>query len=198
MKSFLMFAAVLPLLASAHEVRQQGPHVHGQANVQIAVDGNVVDVRLQAPGMGILAFERPPASDAETAELKRSISTLDSGKWVVLPQAAGCSMISHEVKTDGFSTGSAAAHDHDGHDDHAGHDHAGHDHSGHDHASHHHAGFEAAIQFRCRDASKLTHVHIELAAQFPNLHQTIVESATALGQNRVQLEGQQRRVELKR
>lgn len=177
-----MFAAALPLLASAHEVRQQGPHVHGQANVQIAVDGNVVEVRLQAPGMGILAFERPPASDAETTELKRSMSVLDGGKWVVFPETASCSMISHEVKAEGFSTPAAAVHDR----------------AGHGHGSHHHAGFEAVLQFRCRDVSKLTHVQLELAVQFPNLHQTIVESATALGQDRVELQGQQRRVELKR
>lgn len=187
MKSCLMLVAALPLLASAHEVRQQGPHVHGQANVQIAVDGNVVEVRLQAPGMGILAFERPPASDAEIAELKRSMSILDSGKWVEFPQTAGCSMVSHEVKAEGFSTETSEAHNH-----------GGHNHVGNDHASHHHVGFETALQFRCRNVSQLTHVELELASQFPNLHQTVVESATALGQNRVRLQGPQRRVELKR
>ena len=182
MKSLLLFAFTLPLLASAHEVRQQGPHVHGQANVQVAVDGGVVEVRFQAPGMGILTFERPPASETETAELKRALSILDGGKWLAFPDAAGCSMISHEAEAKGFSAVANQAHDHDAHG----------------HGGHHHAGFEAALQFRCRDVSKLTHVQLDLASQFPNLHQTIVESATALGQNRVQLEGQQRRVELKR
>ena len=172
MKSLLVLVASIPLIASAHEVRQQGPHVHGQADVQIGVEGSAVEVRLQAPGMGILTFERPPTSDPQAAELKRAISVLDSGKWVEFPQAAGCSLTSHMVQAEGFSPGAGA--------------------------DHHHAGFQATLSFRCKDASKLTHLQVGLASQFPNLHQTIVESATPRGQDRVVLQGQQRRVELTR
>lgn len=189
MKSLLVLVASIPLIASAHEVRQQGPHVHGQADVQIGVEGSAVEVRLQAPGMGILTFERPPTSDPQAAELKRAISVLDSGKWVEFPQAAGCSLTSHMVQAEGFSPGAGADHHH------AGHEHA--EHAEHDHA-HHHAGFQATLSFRCKDASKLTHLQVGLASQFPNLHQTIVESATPRGQDRVVLQGQQRRVELTR
>lgn len=187
MKSLLVLVASIPLIASAHEVRQQGPHVHGQADVQIGVEGSAVEVRLQAPGMGILTFERPPTSDPEAAELKRAISVLDSGRWVEFPQAAGCSLTSHLVQAEGFSPRAAGA----------DHDHAGHGHGEHDHA-HHHAGFQATLTFRCKDASKLTYLQLGLASQFPNLHKTIVESATLRGQDRAVLQGQQRRVELTR
>lgn len=182
MKSLLVLLAAIPALASAHDVRQQAPHVHGQAEVQVGVDAGSVEVRLQAPGMGILAFERPPTTDAEAAQLKRAISVLEGGKWLALPPGAGCALTSRQVKAEGFSSVATAHHEHDG--------------QGHE--GHHHAGFEANLQFQCRNASKLTELDVLLGVQFPNLHKTVVESATAAGQDRVELQGKQQRVELKR
>ncbi|TGS23675.1 DUF2796 domain-containing protein, partial [Mesorhizobium sp. M2D.F.Ca.ET.185.01.1.1] len=76
--------------AQAHDVRQLGAHVHGQATVDLALDQQSLDVSLQAPGIGILDFERPPANAAEQAALARATALLQGGSWVTLPTAAGC------------------------------------------------------------------------------------------------------------
>lgn len=187
MKLFFVLLVALPAVASAHEVRHQGAHVHGQAEVQLGVDAGTVEVRLQAPGKGILTFERPPATEAEAGQLKRAVSVLEIGKWIVLPAAAGCVLTGRDVKAAGFSD-----------DTHAHHEHEDHDQAGHAHDGHHHAGFEANLQFQCRNPSQLTHLQILLADQFPGLQKTVVESATPAGQGRVELLGKQQRVELKR
>ncbi|MBK0052686.1 DUF2796 domain-containing protein [Stenotrophomonas sp. S39] len=178
MKKLFAVLAALPALASAHDVRHQGPHVHGQAQIQIGVDDRVIDVRLNAPGMGILAFERPPATEAETAALKKAVRVLESGNWIAFPASAGCSLKAHKVTTEGFST-AISSHD------------VG-------HVGHHHAGFEAALQFQCKSTSTLDHLQLSLGRHFPGLHETVVETATAHGQDRVELRGAQQRVELAR
>jgi hypothetical protein len=43
--------------------------VHGQATVDLALDQQTLEFALQAPGIGILDFERPPANAAEQAAL---------------------------------------------------------------------------------------------------------------------------------
>lgn len=128
--------------------------------------------------MGILAFERPPATEAETAALKEAVRVLESGNWIAFPASAGCALKANKVTTEGFSAASAS------HE-------AG-------HAGHHHAGFEAALQFQCRSTATLDHLQVSLGRHFPGLHETVVETATAQGQDRVELRGPQQRVELAR
>ena len=64
-------AALLLLLAAhsanAHDVRHHGAHVHGQADVDLAVDQGTLELALRAPGIGILDVERPPADSREHA-----------------------------------------------------------------------------------------------------------------------------------
>ena len=91
---FLLLAASA---AQAHDVRQLGAHVHGQATIDLALDQGVLELALQAPGIGILDFERPPANAAERASLARATAVLKSGSWVTLPTAAHCRLASSDA-----------------------------------------------------------------------------------------------------
>ncbi len=79
---FLLLAASA---AQAHDIRQHAPHVHGQATVDVALDQQTLEFALQAPGIGILDYERPPANAAEQAALARATSLLKGGNWVTCP-----------------------------------------------------------------------------------------------------------------
>lgn len=174
----LLLLLVLPTAAVAHQTRQLAPHVHGQATVQVGIDGGDMDIALQAPGMGILSFERAPATPTERDQLTRAIAALKAGRWIQLPAAAGCALINHQVRADGFSAGEAGHVDAEGH------------------AHHHHAGFEAQLRYRCTAPSQLSHLQVTLAAYFPALHETVVEIATVKGQGRAVLRGAEQRVVL--
>ena len=102
---FLLLAASA---AQAHDVRQLGAHVHGQATIDLALDQGVLELALQAPGIGILDFERPPANAAERASLARATAVLKSGSWVTLPTAAHCRLASSDASAEGFDATTAA------------------------------------------------------------------------------------------
>lgn len=184
MKSLLLLFLAFPAAASGHETRQQGPHVHGQAQVQIALDGNILDIALQAPGMGILSFERPPATSTEADQLNQATALLGSARWLHLPANASCRLDSQEVTAEGFAAG--------------GDQHGHHDHEADDGPHHHHAGFQVQLRYRCQQPAQLDHLTLSLGTAFANLHETVVELATAKGQGRVELRGTQQRVDLPR
>lgn len=168
---FLLLAANA---AQAHDVRQHAPHVHGQATVDLALDQGTLEFALQAPGIGILDFERPPANATEQAALSRATALLKGGSWVTLPTAANCRLASSDASAEGFAATAAVPA-------------AG---------QHRHAGFTANLQYRCTNPSTLRALVVRLPVLFPGLHEVIVNSATANGQDRSVLSADNLRVVL--
>ncbi|WP_414494871.1 ZrgA family zinc uptake protein [Stenotrophomonas maltophilia] len=158
----LFFLLAVHTAAHAHDVRALGAHVHGQATVDLALDQGALELALQAPGVGILDFERPAATGAERAALARAIAVLKSGNWVTLPTAAHCRLASSSARADGFDATTPAAP-------------AG---------QHRHAGFSARLRYRCANPAALRALVVRLPAQFPGLHEVIVNTATDHGQGR--------------
>ncbi|WP_447901492.1 ZrgA family zinc uptake protein [Stenotrophomonas sepilia] len=156
---FLLLAASA---AQAHDIRQHAPHVHGQASVDVALDQQTLEFALQAPGIGILDFERPPANAAEQSALARATALLQGGSWVTLPTAAGCRLSGNDAKAEGFDATAAAPPS----------------------GQHRHAGFSATLQYHCAKPAELRAIVVRLPALFPGLHEVIVNSATTHGQNR--------------
>ncbi|MCV6585574.1 MAG: DUF2796 domain-containing protein [Marinibacterium sp.] len=123
-------------VAHADETRALDAHVHGVGALELAIEGDVVQMRLEAPGADIVGFEHP----AETPEDKAAIETAKLAlsmplELFVVSDLAGCRVTTADVSLLGDE-------DHDDHDDH-GHDdqaHNDHDHAGHDdhddHADH--------------------------------------------------------------
>lgn len=62
--------------ADNHKHHKQKSHEHGSAKLEIAVEGNVIDIDLESPAESILGFEHAPKSDAE----KMAYATAEN-KW---------------------------------------------------------------------------------------------------------------------
>ena len=133
--------------------------MHGQATVDLALDQQTLDVSLQAPGIGILDFERPPANAAEQAALARATALLQGGSWVTLPTAAGCRLSGNDARAEGFDASRRRQVS---------------------------TGTRGSTQ-RCSTTVKpaeLRAIVVRLPLLFPGLHEVIVNSATAHGQSR--------------
>lgn len=76
-RSAALFLLLAASAAQAHDIRQHAPHVHGQATVEVALDQQTLEFALQAPGIGILDYERPPANAAEQAALTRGYNSAE-------------------------------------------------------------------------------------------------------------------------
>ena len=137
------FGIGLALIMSAAHTQQKA-HEHGSANLNVAIDGDAIEMELIAPGADIVGFEHQPNSDADRAAVDAAVVTFQRGIFT-LPESAGCELeavgIYSALLPDGEPVHSGEHHHDDdhghghGHDDHGRDkkdDHA-HDDHGHDH-----------------------------------------------------------------
>jgi hypothetical protein len=101
MDRFRVVSVLVPLLAlpaTAQEVRQLGPHVHGESHLQIAVEGRTLQMELHAPAADIVGFETVPATDSQRAAVAAAGTLLrDPLALFGIPAAAGCALGSVDV-----------------------------------------------------------------------------------------------------
>jgi hypothetical protein len=87
-KRLLLCVAAGPVLLTAGE--QHAAHVHGQAQLMLATDGDLLEVMLESPAANLLGFEQAPATDAQQNAWQQQQALLKSGRWLQLPVAAQC------------------------------------------------------------------------------------------------------------
>jgi hypothetical protein len=145
--------------SAATSPRHHGAHVHGITNVDLAIDGDSLDLALEGPEINFVGFEHAPANDDERKQLNNAIVDLRVPEaWLILPADAQCKRISTEVSD-------PDKHDADGHSD-----------------------LGAHYRFTCAQPGRLRGVDLGLLARFPHTVQVVVNSATAAGQGRHVLE----------
>ncbi|MFA5955421.1 DUF2796 domain-containing protein [Hyphomicrobium sp.] len=87
----LAILVALPALAEEAAHRQLGPHVHGQGTLDIAIEGNKIEMELIAPGMDIVGFEHVASTDDQKAAVEKAKAKLaDVLNVFKLPDAAKC------------------------------------------------------------------------------------------------------------
>jgi hypothetical protein len=144
-------------LAAEAVHRHRGPHVHGEATLNIGMDGALLLVSLEAPGMSLLGFEHPLHDDAERAAYNKALVTLKSAKWLSLPEGAACVLDSTDVLPHGFDLKGDAAR------------------PGEKPGAHEHADFDATYRYTCHAPLALHDLDVRLFDAFPDLHKVNVE-----------------------
>ncbi|MDY1547584.1 ZrgA family zinc uptake protein [Luteibacter sahnii] len=165
---FPFLLGAVSLLARAEE-RHLGPHVHGQASVNVSVDQHAMDVEVRLPGHDAVGFEHPPGSAQERDAVAKATATLKAAAWLVPPQGAGCTLASATVSPHGF--GGAA------------------EPGGH-------ADFDAAYRYTCLKPARLDHLEVRLATAFPAVRKVVVNLITADGSDQKVLDGSSSGVDL--
>jgi hypothetical protein len=68
-----------------------GPHVHGTADLRVAVENNRVDIEFNSPLENLLGFEHTPKTDAQRAAAKAMMAKLNRPETLFsLSKAASC------------------------------------------------------------------------------------------------------------
>jgi hypothetical protein len=167
-----LFVAASP--ASAAE-REHGPHEHGVGQLSLAVEGNVVEIEITAPGADIVGFEHAAETEADRAALAAATARLkDAVALFRFPPKAACRLEEAEV----HSALLDGAHGHE-----KGHEHE----KGHDHKTEAHAEFRAHYHFRCADPAALSHVDLGYFTAFPAARELEARTITAKGQGAAEL-----------
>jgi len=167
-------------------------HEHGVGRLDIAVEGDEVELELTVPGADAVGFEHAPSADADrhaVEEAKKKFA--DGPRLFLFPSAAGCRFEEAEVHAAQF----------DDHDDHGDkHEHEKHDEKD-EHAHEHeegkeeaHAEFRAHYHVHCDNLAKLTHIDAAFFTQFPTAHELEVRWITPRGQGSAELTAKAARI----
>lgn len=139
-----------------------GPHVHGEANLNIAIDGNTLTFDLETPAMNVLGFEHEPSTDEQketTANAKRDLTHVDD---IFVIENGQCEVRAIDVDMP------FEGHHHD--EEHE------HEHEGHTHADGSvHSDVDAGYTYECSDGAAVSQVTINIFDRFPGFHQLNVQ-----------------------
>ena len=172
--------ALLPLAAAhAHDDHEPkhgslGAHEHGIAQVNVALDGQALEVELQSPAMNLVGFEHAASSDADKAKVATVRRTLEQPLALFnLPTAAGCELTEHELESPLFG---GAPHADDA------------EHGKADGHHHEHSDIHAHYQFTCTTPAALNQLGLAgLFKTFPATQKIQLQLIAPSGQQGLEL-----------
>ena len=196
----------LPVVASlltltSVTAAQQPAHVHGIATLNLAMEGDKLEIEFVSPAGNIVGFEHEAVTAAERRAIRDAIEQLMKGNELFdLPHAASCSLHVAEVEHGhGEEEKSADGHGHDAEqDDHDEHGHAEEEedspHTGHEtkqdggdekgHAGEEgdtHSEFHAHYRYEC-NGSAIGTIGVRLFDYWPRIKGVRVQALTPDGQ----------------
>jgi hypothetical protein len=149
-------AALAP--AATAEQRQHGAHVHGSGELELVLEGAVLQIALYSPAANIVGFEHAPADAAARSALDRARRALaDAARLFHPPKAAGCRLEQASVEL----PWAEHADQPDAH--------GAHDHTAHAPAAVHddHADITAEYRFVCNRPEAVDSLRVDLFDVFP-------------------------------
>ncbi len=202
--AFSLIAMVAAIPAFAESSRQLDAHEHGVGALNIAIDGETVEMEFHAPGADIVGFEYEAESDADLAAIDAAISKLEAPlDLFVLSGDAACALTGAvaELEEEGAHD-EEDDHKEDGHDDHANEEHTDEEHDAHkdeehaddDHGHEDHADeaghteFHAEYSFACENPDALTEITFAYFETFPNALEVEVRLVTSSGAKAFEVE----------
>jgi hypothetical protein len=176
--TLVVAAAAATFAPAAHA--QGHAHVHGQARLDIAVEGRVLSVQFEAPLDSVLGFEHRPRTAAQRQAADAALVRLrDAASWLRPPAAAQCQVTETVVEAavlEAPAAGSAPT----------------------GAAEAEHADVEVRVTFRCAAPEQLTAIEVDLFEAFARMKRIDVQVATARGQSKQTLRSPAKRVTLAR
>lgn len=156
-----LLAGSLAPLAMAEETRSLGAHQHGLSRLDIAIEGDALEMALTAPGADLVGFEHRAESDEQRAAVEAALQALEApDRLFALPKEAGC-VVQHVAVEAPFEDD----HDHAAHEAHAHKEHSRKDNAHEDHGHGHdaregggHSEFSAEYDFACANPGALTRI----------------------------------------
>lgn len=152
--------------------RDVGAHLHGGAELAVALDGSTLFFELDTPMFNLTGFERSPQTPQERAELARSKAALsDPGNLFAMNTEAGCTA---NPSVAGLAALDVEAAGHDEHDEHDAHDEHGDDHDAEHHDDHDaesHRDIVLEFSFDCASPQALTGITVRLFDQFSRIEE---------------------------
>ena len=144
----------------------QSTHVHGQGQVSMAIDQNLLSMTLESPGADIIGFEHEARTAEEKAAVTKALKQLSDPMFVIqLPGSASCKVIQASSEVASENGG-------EGHADHE------------DHESEAHGSFIAEYQLACANIAVIDFITFVYFGHFRNAQSLVVVLIDKNGQRR--------------
>ena len=183
---------ILPDGASASD-RELGSHQHGRGTLNIAIEGSVVWVELEAPGADIVGFEHPARSAEDKAAVAAAKARLADFPALFTPTpGADCRLEQASVVLEGVDDheGQAKAEAEPEADDHDAHEHE-------ETEAASHSAFHAEYKLTCADIAALEAMSVQYFGQFPGAEALEVTVIDEQGQRRQTVDRIRARISLR-
>lgn len=184
-----LFVAASLAVPVANAADNPGVHRHGYAQLQMAIEGNRIDVMFTSPANNLAGFEHEARTDEERATLDRIVHWLEENP-VIDTQPAGCTVVAGTVH---LSSDHDDEHGHDddehGHEDHDDEHHDGHE----DHDEHaaekgdSHSEYEVSQQLACSSIGPGQAFRSAMLTEFEGLEVLTTEWVSTGGQGSARL-----------
>lgn len=156
--------------AHAHEEHASlDAHEHGVASLNVALDGQTLEIQLQSPAMNLVGFEHEAKSDADKAKVAAARQHLEQPQALfALPIEAKCALQDSELDSPLLG---------------------GHAHDEHEHADEHgHSDIDASYRFACANAEALQTLELgSFFGTFPGTEKLEVQLIGPSGQQGAEL-----------
>ena len=156
--------------AHAHEEHASlDAHEHGVASLNVALDGQTLEIQLQSPAMNLVGFEHEAKSGADKAKVAAARQHLEQPQALfALPIEAKCALQDSELDSPLFG---------------------GHAHEEHEHADEHgHSDIDASYRFACANAEALQTLELgSFFGTFPGTEKLEVQLIGPSGQQGAEL-----------
>jgi len=151
---------------ASSETRSAEAHIHGDAELAVVVDADVVTIELETPLYNLLGFEHHPKTAAQKAKVEMAEGQLQRGEELFVFNAeAKCNLISDSMTLELFDEEHEDDEHHDEHDEHDEHD----DDEHHDEQEDSHKDVLLQYQYRCTKPSSLENVSVNLFEFFEDM-----------------------------
>ncbi|MBO4122615.1 DUF2796 domain-containing protein [Cupriavidus gilardii] len=159
----LLAIAFAAMSAAGPAAQAAEPHVHGQATLDVAVEGHVLSIALASPLDNVFGFERLPRTDAERQKVHQAIAGLRDGAALFLPSPeADCRFEAAQVHFGALHHGLTGEGDAP---------------RGKPQAEHQHADLDADYRFRCARPEALRAIEVRVFRLFPGANRIAAQLA---------------------
>lgn len=174
---------VLLLCALTASADNLNAHQHGQAELQLAMDGQSVELMALSPAHNLLGFEHEPRTNTEQEAVESALTWL-TGTPLINTVSGSCSIQTSEVHY--AHAGNDAHHEeHDHHQEHGDHEH---DHEHHESEETTHTDIEVFQTLNCPDLAPDSQLVTSMSEQFPAIESLDIQWAGPEGQGALRLE----------
>jgi len=143
------FLLILTAGSSSTLAQSADSHVHGNAELNIVLMGQQLQVEFVSPAINLLGFERPPITDEESAAMDDTINQLRHGGWLIEGIPTACQLSTEEFEAPVYEEHESSEHDHE-HES-SEHDH---EHESSEHDAEAHSNFRVRYLYDCDTAPR--------------------------------------------